>query len=43
MLHAIEFKWNAKKTVKMPKQFAEAYPNSDFTLITKSNFWDYLV
>ena len=43
MLHAIELKWNAKKTVKMPKQFAEAYPNSDFTFITKSNFWDYLV
>jgi len=43
MLHAIEFKWNPKKTTKMPKMFSDAYPNSDFTVIHPENYWEYLV
>jgi predicted AAA+ superfamily ATPase len=42
-LHAIEFKWNPKKTAKMPKMFSEAYPNSDFKVIHPENYWEHLV
>jgi predicted AAA+ superfamily ATPase len=42
-LVAFEFKWNAKKTVKMPKQFSDAYPNADFRVITPENYQDFLL
>ncbi len=42
-LHAIELKWNPKRKVKMPKVFAEAYPDSDFTVIHPGNYWEFLV
>lgn len=36
-LHAYEFKWNNDK-VRFPKSFAEAYPESEFKHITRTNF-----
>jgi len=43
ILHAIEFKWNPKKYVTVPKLFSSNYPNHDFTLIHPQNYWEYLV
>lgn len=41
-LSAFEFKWNAKKTVKIPTDFANAYPNAEFTTITPDNFHEFV-
>ncbi len=38
VLHAFEFKWQAKKTLKFPAAFLDAYPNSVTTVIDRSNF-----
>jgi len=40
-ISAFEFKWNGKK-VKVPSQFKENYPNSDFNVINKTNFVDFV-
>ena len=42
-LSAYEFKWSAHAKVKFPKQFAETYPNSTFTVIHHDNFEDFLL
>jgi len=42
-LAAYEFKWNAEAKVKFPKQFAETYQNSKFTVIHRDNFEDFLL
>ena len=37
-LHAYEIKWNAnKKNAKLPEQFAKAYPDATYTVITPEN------
>jgi len=40
-LYAFEFKWNETKG-KAPKQFMEAYPGSEFKVISKSNFTEFI-
>ena len=42
-LSTYEFKWNAEAKVKFPKQFAETYPNSTFTVIHRDNFEEFLL
>jgi len=39
-LRAFEFKWNQNKK-KIPKEFLDAYKNSEFKLINKDNFWEF--
>lgn len=41
-LFAYEFKWNPKN-VKAPKAWTEAYPNSEFMVISKDNFLEFLL
>lgn len=41
-LTAYEFKWNERKRTVMPKSFAQIYPNSDFQVINRDNFWPFL-
>jgi hypothetical protein len=40
-LSAFEFKWRSDK-IKFPKDFAGAYPNSKFEVITQNNYWEFL-
>jgi len=40
-ISAFEFKWNNKK-VKTPSRFVENYPHTDFNVINKINFWDFI-
>ncbi|MBM3185299.1 MAG: ATP-binding protein [Bacteroidetes bacterium] len=42
-LHAYEFKWNTKKTVRLTKTFQNAYPNSSFDVITPNNLHEFLL
>src|SRR3989338_5718979 len=39
-LFAYEFKWNDK--AKQPKEFLEAYPNTEFKTINKENYLDFV-
>ena len=41
-LSAFEFKWNDKKKTHMPKNFAQSYSNSEFSVINRDNFWSFL-
>lgn len=41
-LYAYEFKWKPQK-VKAPKAWADAYPDSEFQVISKENFLDFLL
>lgn len=42
VLHAVEFKWNPKAKAALPKTFKDAYPSSDFTVVTPENYIDWL-
>ena len=42
-LHAFEFKWNKKKKVKLSKTFSGAYPDSDFQVVNKENYTDFII
>lgn len=42
-LMAYEFKWNPKAKVKFPKQFIENYPGSNFEIIHRDNFENFLL
>jgi len=42
-LHAYEFKWNTKKTVRLTKTFQNAYPDSTFDVITPNNLHEFLL
>ena len=42
-LHAFEFKWNPAAKYITPKQFAAAYPGSNFKLVTPENLEDFLL
>ena len=42
VLYAYEFKWNDKKQTRIPKSFAEAYPDHRFEVITPANYIDLL-
>ena len=41
-LYAFEFKWNDKKKTSVPKSFTQSYPNSEFNVINRDNFWPFL-
>ena len=42
-LHAYEIKWNPRAKASFTKTFAEAYPGSDFHVITPENIADFLM
>lgn len=41
-LKAFEFKWNPKRKVIVSKTFSNAYPDSEFQVITPKNYHDFL-
>ncbi len=41
-LSAYEFKWKARKTVKVPTAFKEAYPNASFQSVNPDNFQEFV-
>ena len=41
-LTAFEFKWNERQKARFPTSFAQSYPNSEFKVINKDNFWPFL-
>ncbi len=43
IMRTFEFKWNAKSKARMPQDFATAYPNNTFTVVTPESFWDFVV
>lgn len=42
-LHAYEMKWNPRAKASITKTFTEAYPNSEFQVITPDNIVDFLL
>lgn len=42
-LRAYEIKWNPKRKVKAPSAWLEAYPDSEFSVITGDNYLDWIV
>lgn len=42
-LHAYEMKWNPRAKASITKTFTEAYPNSEFQVITTDNITDFLL
>ena len=43
VLHAYELKWNSRKKAKLPKKFAESYPEHEFKLINSDNYVDFIL
>ena len=41
-LSTFEFKYNPKSNAKMPKNFADSYPNSTWQVVTSENFWEFI-
>jgi len=41
-LFGFEFKWQLKKIIKPPKDFLSAYPESDFTVISNDNYFQFI-
>lgn len=39
---AFEIKWNPNKKVRIPKTFLKSYPNSDFEVVNKNNFYKFI-
>jgi hypothetical protein len=42
-LHAYEFKWGTGEKYRFPKSFLEAYPNNETKIITRDNYWEFIV
>ena len=42
-LYAFEFKWSDKAKVKIPKQFTNAYPETEVQIISRENYIDFLL
>lgn len=42
-LFAYEFKWNSKKKYKLPSSFESNYSNTEFKVISKENFWEFVL
>ncbi len=42
ILHAYEFKWQSATKVKPSLTFQSAYPDTDFKIISKDNFWEFI-
>ena len=41
-LFGYEFKWSQNKTIRPPKNWVSAYPNSEFTVINPGNYQDFI-
>ena len=41
-LSAFEFKWNPARIAKMPRAFADAYPDADWIVVNQDNFRPFL-
>ncbi len=42
-LYAYEFKWNEKRTAKLPNSFAANYPDHEFKAINRSNYLEFII
>ncbi len=42
-LYGYECKWSPKKKVKVPKSWQNAYPESEFQVITPENYQDFIL
>ena len=42
-LRAYEFKWNTKKIPKAPNSWTEAYPDSEYSVISQENYLDFVI
>jgi predicted AAA+ superfamily ATPase len=42
-LHTYEIKWNPKAKARLSKTFSGNYPNYEFAVIHKENYWEYLI
>jgi len=42
-LFAFEFKWNPNKKTRIPQKFSEAYPQSENKVISRENFYEFLL
>ncbi|MDR2771565.1 MAG: ATP-binding protein [Clostridiales Family XIII bacterium] len=43
VLHAYEFKWNPNAKAKAPAAFLRAYPGSDYSVVHRDNFEDFVL
>ena len=43
ILRAFEFKWNAKRPLRAPNTFTQAYPDSEFVTVTQENFESFVM
>ncbi|RMB63438.1 ATP-binding protein [Dokdonia sinensis] len=41
-LHAYEFKWNNKRSVKFSKSFTSAYPDNKLMVVNQENYFDFI-
>ena len=41
-LHAFEFKWSARSSVKIPKFFSSNYPEASFDIVHPDNYMDFV-
>jgi uncharacterized protein len=42
-LYAFEFKWQSSKKIYSPEAFLSAYPDADFSVVTRDNFDEFLL
>jgi len=40
---AFEFKYNPQKVQVIPKEFRNNYPQSEYSVITPENFWNFVI
>lgn len=39
---AYEAKWNSRRKKKLPASFQEAYPDSEYFLVNRENYMDFI-
>lgn len=42
ILHAFEFKWSLSKKTRLSRTFSNAYPNYEYSVITRENYMEFL-
>jgi len=42
-LYGYEFKWNSPRTMRVPREFLEAYPGSEVIQVDRDNYWKSLM
>ena len=42
-LTAYEFKWNPRKKASVPSSFSRSYPDAEFKIITRDNYYEFLL